>query len=252
MRPARRGRWSKAECDRLWDLFGTRDDASVARMLSRPVASVRRKMEALLRARRGRQHGEWKEAHVDRLKRSLGVIPLPLIARILGRSEPDVRTKVSELERVTRTGPWEPDEVRFLKTHFGSREDAVLVTALGRPVESIQREARRFGLAKDKAFLRRCVSPSSGANGRAASASSMPRWSAEHVARLRELYPHASNLEIAEALRRSVKSVVAKARGLALRKSSDRLARMGRANVAVRYQLQRKIASGETEAAAEA
>ena len=248
-RPARRGRWSKAESDRLWELYGTRDDASVARMLARPVASVRRKVAFLLRTRRSRQHGEWKAGQIDRLKRSLGVVPIPVLAKLLGRAEADVRAKIDELGRVARACPWESEEIRFLKAHFGSRDDRDLAVALGRPVEAVQREARRLGLAKDKAFLRRSFG---NGNGRAAVACRMPRWSPDQVTRLRELYPHVSNLEIAEAIRRSVKSIVAKAHDLDLRKSSERLARMGRANVAVRYQLQRKIAAVEPDAAREA
>ena len=63
----------------------------------------------------------------------------------------------------------------------------------------------------------------------------MPRWSDEEVVKLREMYGTGSNLEIAQALSRSVKSVVSKAHNLGLKKSSDRLQEMGRQNVNLRY-----------------
>jgi hypothetical protein len=49
------------------------------------------------------------------------------------------------------------------------------------------------------------------------------------------MYNTNSNLEIAQDLQRSVKSVVSKAHNLGLKKSSDRLQEMGRQNVDLRY-----------------
>ncbi len=63
----------------------------------------------------------------------------------------------------------------------------------------------------------------------------MPRWSDAEIERLKELYTTSSNLEIAQALDRSVKSVVSKAHNLGLKKSPNRLQEMGRQNVNLRY-----------------
>ncbi|KPJ74796.1 MAG: hypothetical protein AMS19_14885, partial [Gemmatimonas sp. SG8_23] len=84
----------------------------------------------------------------------------------------------------------------------------------------IRRLAIQHGLAKDKRTF--------------PGTRRMPRWSREDEARLRELYPVRPNLEIAQELQRSVKSVISKAHALGLRKSQDRLQEMGRENVARR------------------
>ncbi|MDP7559887.1 MAG: hypothetical protein QF745_05045, partial [Planctomycetota bacterium] len=55
---------------------------------------------------------------------------------------------------------------------------------------------------------------------------------------LRNLYPTTPNLEIAQNLNRSVKSVVSKAHDLKLKKSQERLQSMGRENVSLRYEKQ--------------
>jgi hypothetical protein len=245
----RRGRWSAAEDRKLLDLFGTRDDVSLARRLRRPVPSVRRRVQALLEKRRPVRRGPWLDGEVERLRRSLGVVTLPLLARIVERRESDVRSKIDELARSIRTDPWEGGELRFLKSYFGSREDGVLAIVLGRTVEAVQRMARQLGLAKDRAFLRRLQRSGVSAQQRAPLPSRTPRWTAREVSRLRELYAHHSNLEIAVLLGRSVKSVVAKAHGLGLRKSSERLERMGRSNVALRYR--RDAARASAQAAAQ-
>ena len=52
---------------------------------------------------------------------------------------------------------------------------------------------------------------------------------------LGDLYPRCSNLEIAQKLQRSVKSVVSKAHHLGLKKDPVRLQEMGRENVSLRY-----------------
>ena len=81
-------------------------------------------------------------------------------------------------------------------------------------------------MAKDKAFIRKISGEAS---------TRMPRWSHEELEALRREYPVESNLEIARRLDRSVKSVVSKAHNLGLKKSSERLRRMGRENVSLRY-----------------
>ena len=83
-----------------------------------------------------------------------------------------------------------------------------------------------LALAKDKAFLRRIDQKS---------VTRMPRWTDQELDVLRELYPLLPNLEIAQKLNRSVKSVVSKAHNMGLRKDPKRLRQMGRENVSLRY-----------------
>ena len=63
----------------------------------------------------------------------------------------------------------------------------------------------------------------------------MPRWTDPELQVLRQLYPGESNLQIAQQLGRSVKSVVSKAHNLGLKKDKARLEEMGRQNVRLRY-----------------
>ena len=63
----------------------------------------------------------------------------------------------------------------------------------------------------------------------------MPRWTTEELDVLRELYATTANLEIADRLNRSVKSIVSKAHHVGLKKDLDRLREMGRQNVSLRY-----------------
>ncbi len=62
----------------------------------------------------------------------------------------------------------------------------------------------------------------------------MPRWSTEELDQLRDLYPRLSNLDIAKAMGRSVKSIVSKAHSLRLKKDKARLRQMGQENVQLR------------------
>ena len=98
-----------------------------------------------------------------------------------------------------------------------------------RSLESIEEQAVLLALAKDKAFLRRIDQKS---------VTRMPRWTDQELDVLRELYPLLPNLEIAQELNRSVKSVVSKAHNMGLRKDPKRLREMGRENVSLRYQSQ--------------
>ena len=83
-----------------------------------------------------------------------------------------------------------------------------------------------------KAFLRRL-------NGK--TSTRMPRWTDAELERLKVMYSDHSNLEIATALNRSVKSVVSKAHNLGLKKDLERLREMGRENVSLRYRRGPKV-----------
>ncbi len=220
----RRGRWSQAEIGRLRELYGLRDDPVIARELNRPVASVR-KMAAEIFDSKPRT-GPWTATEVERLKKYLGCSSTEVIARILGREVDEVRTQIEELGRIQLNGRWTRDEVARFKRIYGTRTDENLARIFGRPLESIRREAQKLMLAKDKAFLRKL-------NGK--TSTRMPRWSESELQQLRELYPERPNLEIAEILKRSVKSIVSKAHNLGLKKDPERLRQMGRENVSLRY-----------------
>lgn len=220
----RRGRWSQAEQERLRELYGLRDDASIARELNRPVNSVRRMAEKLFPM--GTRSGPWTANEVLKLKRYLGATSHEVIARILGRNVSEVKRQIIELGRIKRDGSWTREEVAEFKRVYGTRTDEDLSRIFGRSVREIEELASQQALAKDKAFVRKL-------NGEASTR--MPRWTPEELEFLRREYPTRSNLQIAMRLNRSVKSVVSKAHNLGLKKSPDRLRRMGRENVSLRY-----------------
>lgn len=201
-----------------------RDDAAIARELSRPISSVRRMAEKLFPL--GSRTGPWTAEEVGRLKRYLGATSEEVIARVLGRRVEEVKKQIIELGRIRRNGLWTRDEVADFKRFYGTRSDEDLARIFGRSLAEIKRLAEEHALAKDKAFVRRM-------NGEASTR--MPRWKPEELELLRREYSLRSNLEIARRLNRSVKSVVSKAHNLGLKKSSERLRMMGRENVSLRY-----------------
>jgi DNA-binding CsgD family transcriptional regulator len=220
----RRGRWSQAEIARLRELYGLRDEKSIARELNRPVGSVRKMAEDVFRA--PPRTGPWTARELQDLKKYLGGTTTEVIARILGRNPEEVQQQVIELRRIQSTGRWTQDEVAEFKRLYGTRTDDDLAIIFGRTLEAVKRLGARYCLAKDKAFVRKLTG---------SAATRMPRWGAAELERLKELYPVTSNLDIAQQLNRSVKSVVSKAHNLGLKKEVDRLRQMGRENVSMRY-----------------
>lgn len=209
---------------RLKELYGLRDEDAIAKELNRPVTSVRKMAETLFPL--ATRKGPWAAKDVQDLKRYLGATSEEVIARILGRTVEEVRRQITDLGRIQETGRWTPEEVAELKRLYGTRTDEDIAIIFGRSVESVQRQANKLCLAKDKAFVRKL---------KGTPATRMPRWSADEIRKLEELYPEHSNLEIAQALNRSVKSVVSKAHNLKLKKDRARLQEMGRENVSLRY-----------------
>ncbi len=221
----RRGRWSQLEVARLRELYGLRDDKAIAREMNRPLASVRRMAEQLFPL--GQVEGPWSAEEIDKLRRYLGAASLESLARVLGRTLAEVEAQVRELRRIQREDPWTPEETSEFKKLYGTRRDEDLAVIFGRAVATIRAQAEELRLAKDKAFLRKLRG--------ASSATRMPRWSAEEIRILEAMYTTESNLDIAQRLERSVKSVVSKAHNLGLKKSAERLQEMGRENVSLRY-----------------
>ncbi len=220
----RRGRWSQAEIGRLRELYGLRDDETIAKEMCRPVESVQKMAEQIFAT--ARRTGPWTAGEIERLKQYIGASAPDVIARVFGRPVEEVQFQISELARMNRTGTWSQDEVVAFKRLYGTRTQADLAIIFSRSEESVQRLSYKLCLAKDKAFVRKLQGTAS---------TKMPRWSDAEIARLKELYSTSSNLEIAQDLDRSVKSVVSKAHNLGLKKSSDRLQEMGRQNVNLRY-----------------
>jgi len=206
-------------------MYGLRDEASIARELARSPESVRRMAEAQFRSTA--RSGPWTVQEVVELKRFLGASALQVIARILGCSQAEVQQKIFELGRIQQPGRWTREETVRFKKIYGSRSDEDLAVIFGRSLEAVRRLAARCCLAKDKAFVKKLA-------GRGATR--MPRWSSEELELLRKLYPSVSNLEIAQRLNRSVKSVVSKAHHIGLHKDPERLRAMGRENVSLRYE----------------
>ncbi|MBK7874162.1 MAG: hypothetical protein IPJ77_00140 [Planctomycetes bacterium] len=220
----RRGRWSQAEIARLRELYGLRDEKSIARELNRPVASVRKM--ALSVFDQAQHTGPWNAKEVQALKKYLGATTTEVIARILGRSVDEVQQQITELRRIQSAGRWTQEEIAEFKRLYGTRTDDDLALVFGRTLEAVKRLGARYCLAKDKAFVRKLTG---------SAATRMPRWTKPEIEQLREMYPTVSNLDIAQKLNRSVKSVVSKAHNLGLKKDADRLREMGRENVAMRY-----------------
>lgn len=220
----RRGRWSQAEQARLRELYGLKDDSVIARELNRPVASVRRMAEKMFAS--PPRTGPWTARELQQLKRYLGASPPETIARILGRPVEEVQQRIQELGRIRIDRRWTREEVAEFKKIYGTRTDADLSRIFGRSEEAIQRLAHEHALAKDKAFMRKLSGES---------ATRMPRWGASEIELLKREYPTRPNLDIAQKLGRTVKSIVSKAHNLGLKKSSGRLREMGRENVSRRY-----------------
>ena len=220
----RRGRWSQAEIARLKELYGLRDDEAIARDLNRPIASVRKMAEQVFPETN--RTGPWTAGEVRELKKYLGATGTQVIARILGRPEDEVRTQVTNLGRIQKGEDWSQEETADFKRLYGTRTNKDLAVIFGRSEDQIHEFAEVLCLAKDKAFLRKLTDRPP---------TKMPRWTAAEIEMLRVAYPVRSNLDIAQELNRSVKSVVSKAHILGLKKDRSRLQEMGRQNVSLRY-----------------
>lgn len=227
-RPLRRGNWSVQELERLRLLFPRRGAQATAALLRRSPDSVRRKALDLLRVPPRR--GPWTAADDDLLRQSYGVLELRFLGLLLGRSPGDVTKRAAVLRASLRSGAWSRAEDALLKDLYGTRNDHDLEVCLQRSASDIAQRAVALCLAKDKRFVAAAV-----AAGAAGLPRRMPRWRAEEIEQLRRAYPDHDNLEVARLLGRSVTSVANKANQLGLHKSPEFLARIGRANVAVRY-----------------
>jgi hypothetical protein len=221
----RRGRWSQAEVVRLRELYGLRDDAAIARELNRPVSSIRKMADKIFPL--SAKSGPWSAAEVLNLKRYLGATTPEIIARVMGRDLSEVRSQILELGSIVSEDGLSREQVTEFKRIYGRRTDDDLAMIFSSSPEEIQRLAKEYALAKDKAFVRK---------RKGDSATRMPRWTQAELEFLKREYLVQPNIQLALHLDRSVKSVVSKAHNLGLKKSSQRLREMGRQNVSLRYQ----------------
>lgn len=156
--------------------------------------------------------------------------PRPLEARPATTAAPSLQVRLppsTALPAAPRARvAWTRAEIALFKGIHGTHTDEELARFFERSLTSIRALAEDLRLAKDKAWLRRVQGPR---------ATRMPRWTRADIRLLREQYATSANLELARKLRRSVASVVSKARLLGLKKSQKRLSSMGRENVSVRY-----------------
>lgn len=251
-RRLRRGNWSVQEMERLRQLLPRRGVQYTAVLLRRSVDSVFRKALDLLKvpARRG----PWTTSDDARLRDSWGAVEVRLLGPMLGRPIAEVVRRAAELRARLRSGVWDRSELQALKELYGTRHDEDLEVALQRPRAEVVAMAATLCLAKDKRFAAQTQRPREAPSipPEVQQRQSMPRWQAEEIEKLRELYAELDNLEVARRLGRTVTSVANKANQLGLKKSPRLLADIGRNNVGLRYGRGGGAAGGPgaTEAAA--
>ena len=224
--PTAKGEWTTEELAHLKKWYGIRDDLFLARELGCKPDSLRDAALGVFNAEP--KDGPWTDDETDALRTYLGACDHEMIGRIIGRSSDAIESRIVELATSLVDRPLTVDEVVRFKRYYGTRSDEDLSIIFGRRLQVIKDLAAELCLSKDKVFLRRA----SGGEAK----TKMPRWSSSELERLRELYPAMSNLDIAQELGRSVKSVVSKAHNLRLKKDKARLQQMGRQNVRLRYE----------------
>ena len=211
---------------RFRELYGLRDERALARELNRSISSIR-KLARGMYAEQPIRTGPWTAEEEDRLRKFLGASTMEALGPVLARAHRDIEDKIASFAQRRVRGPWSLEDIADFKRFYGTRADEDLAIVFGRSLDEILSMAGELRISKDKAFLRRA------SGGKAATR--MPRWSEDELKVLAELYPTASNLDIARRLDRSVKSVVSKAHNLGLKKDPQRLREMGRQNVSLRY-----------------
>ncbi len=224
--PSEKTEWTADELAHLKQWYGIRDDLFLARELGCKPEALRDAALGVFNA--PPKDGPWTEEETEGLRTYLGACDAEMIGRIIGRTPAAIETRIVELATTLVDNALTVDEVVRFKRFYGTRSDEDLSIIFGRRLQVIKDLAAELCLSKDKVFLRRA----SGGEAK----TKMPRWTAAELDRLRDLYPAMSNLDIAQELGRSVKSVVSKAHNLRLKKDKARLQQMGRQNVRLRYE----------------
>lgn len=230
----KRGNWSTEDLAKLKVCFGCCPLSQLARELRRTEEAVEQRAKQLLSGRR--RAGRLSARDEARLRHMVGVAELGTMALVLARQEKEVLKVLRAWARTHRRGRFQPWEIRYLKERFASRPDWAVSLVLGRETSVIRRRAHELCLGKNRKVesvplpaLEKILVIQPQAPVR------MPRWTDEETEALTFHYSHRPNLEIAQLLGRSIKSVIAKANELGLRKNHARLQDMGRENVRIRY-----------------
>lgn len=247
----KRGNWSVEELDKLRQQYGRRSLLQLARELRRTKEAVVQR--AKISFRRKLKPEKLTRADEAVLRTMIGVAEVEIMELVLSRRRVEIRKVLKSWAVASRTGGsrkgrFQPWELRYLKNYYASRPDWAACLVLRRDLASVQERATQMCLGKDRSLdsvplpqLEKVIGIPT------LPPIKMPRWTADDVAWLRRLFSSRSNLELARALGRSEKSVVAKANELRLRKSSARLRTMGRENVEIRHKSPkgRRTASGQ-------
>jgi hypothetical protein len=221
----RRGRFSIAEDHEVRAKYGQVPIERLARKLRRKVTSIESRAHRLFDGLKIAEGTPWFEEEVLRLRGSLGVATPAQLTLTFRRTETDIEAAITRLrDAATSKVPLTADEIAEFKLIYGTRSDEDLAAIFGRKLSLIVAMAELLRLSKDKEFTR-----TEGGKTK------MPRWDRESITKLEHHYPTMSNYDIAQLLKRSVKSVVSKAHSLRLKKTPERLRQMGRDNVAKRY-----------------
>jgi hypothetical protein len=226
----KRGNWSVTELFKLRASYGRRPIGQLASELHRTPRALRQRAQQLFAGRsRG---GELTRAEEAELRRMVGVADLATMRLVLGRSEEQIRRLLASWATAGRSGRLAAWEVAYLKACYATRPDWALELVLGRTLPAIHKQARRLCLGRPRRPEAVPIEPLGPVvTLQPQPRLRMPRWTKSDVEALEHAYPHQPNLLLASSLQRSVKSVIAKANELGLRKSQARLRAMGRENV---------------------
>ena len=235
----KRGNWSVEELSRLKEQLGRKPVEQLARELRRTPETVIQRARLIFPQKT--RPGRLSRSEEVELRAMVGVADLQTMSLVLRRSQEEILCALDRWARRDRKGRFQPWEIRHLKRYYPCRPDWALCLVHSRELAVLRKKAAELCLGRDK----RCDSviipgfepivefyPPAPVR--------MPRWEANEVRLLRKLYPAQSNLDIARELGRSVKSIVAKASELGLKKTRKRLRQMGRENVAIRHSRKRK------------
>lgn len=130
-----------------------------------------------------------------------------------------------------RTGRWTRPEIQKLQRIYGSKTKEDLARILRRSIVSIENQAKRWQLAKNKVFVKRHLGQG---------VYKMPHWTSDEVKLLRRIYANQSNLEVARQMQRSIGSVISQANKLGLYKSAKRMKGMGQENIRGRWETEER------------
>lgn len=103
--------------------------------------------------------GTWSDAETDYLRRHYPNEPTRHVAKAMGRTFAAVRSRARVLKLLKGDGlryrVWSRAEEDYLRKHYADGQTRDLAEALGRPVSKVYAKAKKLGLEKSAAYLRR-------------------------------------------------------------------------------------------------